>query len=49
MYFRTDLPLLMLYLDIHKPSINTKPLKKYLAANGTVNEECKEIIRPYVV
>jgi len=39
----------MLYLDIHKPSINTKPLKKYLAANGTVNEECKEIIRPYVV
>ena len=49
MYFRTDLPLLMLYLDIHKPSINTKPLKKYLTANGTVNEECKEIIRPYVV
>src|SRR5690606_10326294 len=49
MYFRTDLPLLMLYLDKHKPDLRTTSLRNYITEDGTVNEECKEIIRPYVI
>lgn len=49
MYFRTDLPLLMLYLDKHKPDKRTQSLRNYLTEDGTVNEECKKIIRPYVI
>lgn len=49
--FRTDLPLLMLYLDKHKIN-KTKvsaSLKNYLTLDGHVNDECKKIIKDYVV
>jgi hypothetical protein len=47
--FRTDLPLLMLYLDKHKIDKNnvSPSLKNYLNEDGTVNEDCKAIIRPF--
>lgn len=35
MYFRTDLPLLMLYLDKHTPDPKTIPFKNYLTDDGT--------------
>jgi hypothetical protein len=49
--FRTDLPLLMLYLDRHKINKNnvSPSLKNYLNNDGTVNEKCKEIIKPFVL
>jgi hypothetical protein len=49
--FRTDLPLLMLYLDTHKISTQkvSPSLKNYLNFDGTVNETCKKIIEKYVI
>lgn len=49
MYFRTDLPLLMLYLDKHTPDPKTISFKNYLTDDGTVNDECKNILKKYVV
>ena len=52
--FRIDLPLLMLYLDKHKPRKTTKSFAKHLVKsndpkiNGTVDESVKKIIRNYV-
>lgn len=45
--FRTDLPLLMLYLDKHKPK--WKGFANKLMADGTLKEEVKKIIRPYTL
>ena len=44
--FRIDLPILMLYLDKHKPT--AKSFINHLAENGTLDVEYKEIIRPFV-
>lgn len=41
--FRIDLPLLMLYLDKHKPT--AKSFINHLNLDGTLNEEYKKIIR----
>lgn len=46
--FRIDLPLLMLYLDKHKPRKTTKSFIKHLNQDGTVDESVKKIIRDYV-
>ena len=46
--FRIDLPLLMLYLDKHKPRKTTKSFAKHLNQDGTVDESVKKIIRDYV-
>ena len=55
--FRTDLPLLMMYLDkhkIHKNKVSTS-LKNYLILNNNpdgkcfVNNICKEIIKDYAI
>lgn len=43
--FRTDLPMLMLWLDRHKPT--SEPFKGKVDKNGFLKEEYKEIIRPY--
>ncbi|HSZ72485.1 MAG TPA: hypothetical protein VK750_07390, partial [Cytophagaceae bacterium] len=43
--FRIDLPLLMLYLDIHKPTANS--FKNHLESDGTLNNEYKTILQPY--
>lgn len=55
-YFRTDLPLLMLYLDRHKPDSKTLQFKEHLIkldekdpANGTVDSYIKDIIGPYTL
>lgn len=45
--FRIDLPLLMLYLDKHKPG--WKGFKGKLEVDGTLKEEVKKIIRPYAI
>ena len=45
--FRIDLPLLMLYLDKHKPKANS--FKMHLKPDGTLNEEYKNIIRKYAI
>lgn len=49
--FRTDLPLLMLYLDKHKINKNkcSPSLKNYLTLDGHVNDECKKIIKEYAI
>lgn len=49
--FRTDLPLLMLYLDKHKIDKNksSPSLKNYLTLDGHVNDECKKIIKEYAI
>lgn len=43
--FRTDLPMLMLWLDRHQPT--SEPFKKKVDAKGYLKEEFKKIIRPY--
>jgi hypothetical protein len=43
--FRIDLPMLMLWLDTHKPT--SEPFKGKVDANGYLKEEYKKIIRPY--
>lgn len=45
--FRIDLPLLMLYLDKHKPT--AKSFIKHCKADGTLNNEYKEKIRDYAL
>lgn len=45
--FRIDLPMLMLWLDRHKP-IST-PFKDKVDGNGFLQEKYKKIIRPYAV
>lgn len=49
--FRIDLPLLMLYLDTHVMDKNkvSPSLKKYLNTDGTVNQECKNIIKDFAL
>lgn len=49
--FRTDLPLLMLYLDKHKINKNkcSPALKNYLTLDGHLDDEGKKIIKNYVV
>ncbi|MFN5773881.1 hypothetical protein, partial [Flavobacterium sp.] len=49
--FRIDLPLLMLYLDTHKIDKNkvSPSLKEYLNSDGTVNQECKDIIKEFAL
>lgn len=49
--FRTDLPLLMLYLDKHKINKNrcSPSLKNYLTSDSRVNQKCKEIIKDYAI
>jgi hypothetical protein len=49
--FRIDLPLLMLYLDTHKIDRNkvSPSLKEYLNSDGTVNQECKDIIKDFAL
>ncbi|TRX34209.1 hypothetical protein FNW52_14345 [Flavobacterium sp. ZT3R18] len=43
--FRTDLPLLMLWLDRHKPT--SASFKDKVDANGYLKEDYKKIIRDY--
>ncbi|BEV05065.1 hypothetical protein [Chryseobacterium gambrini] len=45
--FRIDLPLLMLYLDKHKPK--WKGFAGKLNSDGTVNSEIKKIIKPFII
>jgi len=45
--FRIDLPLLMLYLDKHKPT--AKSFIKHCKADGTLNDDYKEKIRDYAL
>ncbi|KXH83148.1 hypothetical protein [Chryseobacterium kwangjuense] len=45
--FRIDLPLLMLYLDKHKPKWSG--FKQNLNSDGTVNADIKKIIKPFVI
>lgn len=45
--FRIDLPLLMLWLDRHKPT--SAPFKGKVDANGYLKEEYKKIIRTYEI
>jgi hypothetical protein len=45
--FRIDLPLLMLYLDKHKPTATS--FKNHLKKNDTLNDETKKTIKPYEI
>ena len=45
--FRIDLPLLMLYLDKHKPK--WYGFKSKLKQDGTVNDDIKKIIKDYAL